>query len=66
LAQVEHEQLIEIFDPSSVHTRTEHLPPWQVAVNDTIAYACMLPLARSLRHACLFSPSLSQPRSPFA
>lgn len=37
LAQVEHEQLIEIFDPSSVHTRTEHLPPWQVAVNDTIA-----------------------------
>jgi hypothetical protein len=66
LAQVEHEQLVEIFDPSSLHTRTEHFPPWQVAVNDTIAYACMLPLPRSLRHACLFSPSLYQPRSPFA
>jgi hypothetical protein len=37
LAQVEHEQLIEIFDPSCVSARAEQFPSWQVAVNDFIA-----------------------------
>jgi hypothetical protein len=47
LAQVEHEQIIEIFDPSSVCTLAEHLPHWQTAVLDTISYVCLFHLRLS-------------------
>lgn len=37
LAQVEHEQLIEVFDTSSVCVRSELMPHWQSVVHDTIS-----------------------------
>jgi hypothetical protein len=53
LAQAELEQIFEAFDPSSVFTRAELLPAWQIAVHDSIACVSSPHARGSLRSKAL-------------